>query len=232
MCYNDVIREGNIRMSYLILSIAMFVSSAIGFAFGFAKYIKPHKPLYASMIVLGVGCIMIGRAYILLRLVIGLEIAGIFHVGMLGTVGGFAFFFSANFGQIDSLVDGGEKIFRKYRIIPLLSIVVTAILYMFVFFGNAPLAEKITDGIVALSIAAASYFHLKHLIIPDVDYGVVRCQRGYNLIALIYGILCMCEMTAAANMLEPVVIAACILECVATLVLVPVMDMGVKKWSR
>ena len=37
-------------------------------------------------------------------------------------------------------------------------------------------------------IAAAGYFHLKHLMIPDVDYGVVRCQRGYNALGLCMGL--------------------------------------------
>ncbi|MBO6231579.1 MAG: hypothetical protein J6O50_13545 [Ruminiclostridium sp.] len=221
--------EGFIVYIYL----AMLAAAAVGFFIGAVKYLRPRKPLYASMIVLGVGCIMIGKAYTILRIITGLEIEGIFHVGMLGTVGAFAFFFSANFGQIDSLVDDGGGTFLKYRLISLSAIIVTAAMYLFILLGPAPTAEKIIDGVVAVSIAAASYFHLKHIIIPDIDYGVVNCLRIYNALALAYGLLCMLEIMSAANGGFTVFrVTVCLLECVVSLLLVPAMDKGVQKWSK
>lgn len=216
----------------IYLYLAMVVSAAAGFFYGAPRYFKPKKPLYASMIVLGVGCIMAGRAFSLLRMLTGLKIEGVFHVGMLGTVGAFAFFFSANFGQIDSLVDGGEKTFSKYRLISCSSFVVTMVFFLTVLFSPAPLAEKIIDAVVFVAITASCYFHIKHIIIPDVDYGVISCLRLYNVFALSYGILCMTEITAAANGLLGLRITADILQCVVSFLLVPVMDRGVKKWSR
>ena len=210
----------------------MFVSAGIGFFLGAGKYLKPRKPLYASMIVLGVGCIMIGRAYSFLRLITGLEIEGVFHVGMLGTVGAFAFFFSANFGQIDSLVDDGSKQFLKYRIISLVGIIAAAVMYIFILFSPAPAAEKVIDAVVFVTIAAASYFHIKHILIPDVDYGVVRCLRAYNILTLSYGVLCMFEIMAAANGFTVFRVTVCLLECAVSLLIVPIMDMGVRKWSK
>ncbi len=210
----------------------MFVSSGIGFFLGAGKYLKPRKPLYASMIVLGAGCITIGRAYSLLRLITGLEIEGIFHVGMLGTVGAFAFFFSANFGQIDSLVDDGSKQFLKYRFISLIGIAAAAVIYIFILFSPATAAEKVTDAVVFVTIAASSYFHIKHILIPDVDYGVVRCLRSYNACALSYGVLCMLETMAAANGFTAFMVTVCLLQCAVSLLIVPVMDMGVRKWSK
>ncbi len=217
---------------FIYLYLAMFLTAGIGFGIGAAKYLRPHKPLYASMIVLGVGCIMIGRAYSFLRLVTGLEIEGVFHVGMLGTVGAFAFFFSANFGQIDSLVDDGGKSFAKYRLISSVSIVIAAAIYVFIFLSGASLTEKIIDAVVFTAIAAASYFHIKHIIIPDIDYGVVRCLRVYNVFALSYGVLCMLEIMAAANGYMMFRVIVCILQCAVSLMIVPVMDKGVQKWSR
>jgi hypothetical protein len=215
-----------------LLYAAMTAAAAVSFFFGAVKYLRPHKPLYASMIVLGVGCVMIGRAYSFLRILTGLPTEGVFHVGILGTVGAFAFFFSANFGQIDSLVDGGGSGFVKYRILGSLGVIVVALEYVFILSSPDTLAVKISDGIAAAVIAGASYFHVKHILIPDVDYGVVKCQRGYNILALIYGILCMLEMGFSANGLEIPMIVVCLIECVVITALTPLLHRGVLNWSK
>ncbi len=220
------------EQNLLYLYLAMLVFAAGGFAYGAPKYLRPRKPLYASMIVLGVGCIMIGRAYSFLRILTGLPVTGIFHAGILGTVGAFAFFFSANYGQIDSLVDGGEKELMKYRLLGIPGALLPCALYLLTLLSPANTAEKISDLIAAIPIAASSYFHVKHVFIPDVDYGVVRCQRIYNTTAYLYGILCMLEMAASAYRQETLMIVVCLLECMASGLLVPVMDRGVRKWSK
>ena len=89
-------------------------------------------------------------------------------------------------------------------------------------------------------IAPASYFHVKHIIIPDVDYGVVRCLRGFNTVALLFGIFSMAELAVAAygSVPEPLGLNAvlyCIcgaVLCVLSGILIPVMDRGVRKWSK
>ena len=45
-------------------------------------------------------------------------------------------------------------------------------------------AFKLSCAAVSCIIGPACYFHLKHLLIPDVDYGVVRCLRGYMIVAM------------------------------------------------
>ena len=212
--------------------MALMACSAVSFIPGAFMYLRPHKPLYASMIVLGTGCMMLGRAYTDLRVIAGLPVSGIFHAGILGTVGAFAFFFSSNYGQIDSLVDDGSDSFMKYRAMSLSAPVITALMYLYILNSPAPRPEKISDGLAAAAIAAASYFHFKHIFIPDVDYGVVRCLRGFNVLALLYGILCMLEMTASAYNYHDLAAAVFILQCAVTLALVPIMHKGVKDWSK
>lgn len=214
----------------LILNFVMMLFALAGFIFGGLKYIGPKKPLYATMIVYGVGCIALGRLYQCARLMTGLDINDIFQLGILGTIGAFAFFFSANYGQIDSLVDDGGKEFSRYRIIALAGPLVMAIMYAAVF-PRAFFAERIAYGMVAASIAAASYFHIKHLMIPDIDYGVVQCLRSYNAIALVYGFLCMAEIIAGEYYLKNAIYLVEALQCIASAAIVPAMDRGVKKWT-
>ncbi|MBR1833702.1 MAG: hypothetical protein IJ784_14945 [Ruminiclostridium sp.] len=218
--------------SLLYLNIALTVFAAGSFIYGALHYLRPRKPLYASMIVVGVGCIMLGRIYLLSRLLAGLAITGIFHVGILGTIGAFGFFYSSNYGQIDSLVDDGSKDFMKYRIIAVSGILITAALYVAVLMSPASLVEKISDGVTAASIAAASYYHVKHIFVPDVDYGVVSCLRLFNILAFFYGALCMGEMAALAYSAEIPLIVICSLQCIVSAALIPVMDRGVRSWSK
>ena len=194
-------------MEILWENIAVLAGALFGFLYGAPRYLQARKPLYASMIVLGR-----------------------FQVGVLGVLGTFAFFFSSNYGQIDSLVDDGGDAFRRYRMIAWTGPALIAVLYLPTAFGPQTAAEKAVGAIVAFVIAAACYYHVKHLFIPDVDYGVVKCLRRFNAFAILYGILCMLEMTALAYQSTMLLIATGGLMTLVIAVIVPVMDKGVRAW--
>ena len=107
-------------MKYLLIeNLAVMVCATVGFLTGI-PYLNTRKALYASMIVQGMICVVLGRLYQCALLFTGGSLTDNFQVGSLGVMGAFSFFFSANYGQIDSLVDDGEKTFRKYRLIALI----------------------------------------------------------------------------------------------------------------
>ena len=72
----------------------------------------------------------------------------------------------------------------------------------------------------------------KFSLIDDVDHGVIRSLRSYNLLALIYAALCLMEVIEDC-MEAPafVYIIVCALECAVMLAFVPVLERGVKKWT-
>ena len=90
---------------------------------------------------------------------------------------------------------------------------------------------KIVSGIISVVVIGASYFNLKHLIIPDVDYGVIRCLRQYNLLALIYECLCMADLIAQSRELEIGTLVTGVLTGVILPLIIISVDRGVKKWS-
>ncbi len=81
---------------------------------------------------------------------------------------------------MDSLVDDKSAAFRKNRLIALAAPVVILGLFVVYLFLSEFGKNSIIYGIEALVIALAAYYHLKQLIIPDVDYGVTRCLRLYK----------------------------------------------------
>ena len=212
-------------------NLAVLICAAAGFACGAVRYLRPKKPLYASMIVLGLGCIALGRLYQCVRLLTGSSITDRFQLGTLGIVGAFSFFFSANYGQIDSLVDDGSREFAPYRRRAWAGPAVIAALYAAVAAGGLSIPGKLVCGGVSAVIGCSCYYHVKHLLIPDVYYGVVRCLRLYNALALVFGILCMLEMVALTRGAEGLLAAVSVLLCAVSAAIIPVMDRGVRAWK-
>ena len=218
-------------MKYLLIeNLAILVCAVVGFMFGI-RYLNTRKGLYAPMIVQGMICIALGRLYQCVHLFTGGSLIDRFQVGALGVLGAFSFFFSSNYGQIDSLVDDGGKDFKKNRLYALIGPLYVVSLLIPILLSPTGRAFKISSAVVCCAVGAACYFHVKHLMIPDVDYGVVRCLRGYNALAIALSVLSMWELISLAWGSKILFILSGVGLCGVSLALVPAMDKGVKKWQ-
>lgn len=220
-------------MNYFLLfsNLAMFICMAVSFTYGVVRFFKKGKALYLQMIVGGLGCMMLGRVFQFVTLLTRGMLPEGFHIGTLGIVGGFVFFLSANYGQMDKLLDDGAKENRKYRLLGLLAPLLMAGIYCLIFFFNPGLESMIVYGVMTAIIMFASYFNLKHFIFPDVEFGIIRSIRGYNLIALLLAVLSVGEITLMLwNKTVPLLILY-IAICVVSIAVVPVLEKGVKKWT-
>ena len=129
-------------------------------------------------------------------------------------------------------MDDRSKQYRTTRLISFAAPVVVLAIWCVITAANGFNGSTIAQGIVTLFIAQASYFHLKHLIIKDVDYGLIRSIRSYNLLALVYALLCMLEMlTKSFNLPAACVVIIYVLQCAVMLAFVPELERGVKKWT-
>ena len=215
----------------VIANLIILAGSLFGFLYGTFTILIRKKPLYLKMVVLAMACMTISRGYILLQHLVGRSEPEIFHVGMLGLLGCFLFFFSANFGMIDGLADDGSKEFMKVRVISWLApIVLVAGFIIFCDFSKLD-SKHISYCVVMLFIALASRYHFKHLIFPDIDYGVVRAIRGYNAVALL---LCMSTtvlIIADIRNLAGLYIGAGIAMSLWCLILIPILKKEATKWT-
>lgn len=215
---------------YLVL--ALTICALFGYIYGMIRFFRRGTALYARMIVLGIGCAMMGRLFETLQLFIIGEIHSGFQIGVLGVVGSFLFLFTSNYGQMNSLVDDGSKSLRKYRLIACLAPLAVAGIYAF-YYSRVGFCEiAVVHAVESAIIALAAFYHLKHLIIPDVENGLIDCIRPYNLLALIYAFLCMAEIVVSCMPVADVfMIILFVLLSLLMLTIVPVLERGVKKWT-
>ena len=217
---------------YIILNSIVCVCAFVGFIYGIIKFFKPKKALFAQMITLGVGCMAFGRLFQVVRLMTGGDIFGRFQLGMMGIIGSLLFLFSASFGLMDSLADDGSKQFRKYRIIPLAApLTALAVYVIFVLFADLSLLSKVFGAVLTFFVMETTYFNLKHLIFPDVDYGIINCLKLYNVTVLIYSFLCLFELIVISNRLEILTSVASVLMGLLLLAVIPTVERGIKKWT-
>ena len=216
---------------YLIANIIGFVCALFGFIFGGIKFFRPRQALYAQMITLALGCNAFGRLFYIVRLLTGGFITGSVQLGFFGIVGSFMFFFSSNFGTLDSLLDDKSKEFKKFRLISLIAPAVFLAMYI-LFFLTADISTiwKILGAVLTIFAAMSAYYNLKHLIFPDVDFGVVKCLRPYNLLVLVYTLSVFVECIGLSRDNAVLTLICCIVTGVISTAMMPLIVRGLKKW--
>ena len=216
----------------LIANIITCAGASAGFIYGAIRFFRPRTAVYAQMITFAVGCMAFGRLYQAIRILTVGDFTSRFHLGILGVIGSLMFFFSANFGLMDGIADDGSAAYRKYRLLPVTAPVLAAVLYLgFFLLSEQPLLVKIASFVVTLFAALASYFNLKHFIFPDVEYGVIKCLKPYNLLALVFEFLCVAEMIAVSRESDVFALIIGILMGIVLPAIVISVDRGIKKWS-
>ncbi len=218
---------------YLFANIIVCVFAFAALIYGATEFIKPKKALYGKMITLAMLCIVFSRLSNIVRIMTQGNLYDSFQLGFLGGIGSFLFFFSSNFGTIDTMADDGSREYLKYRLIGLIAPVVTICVYFVLFWlGDVSVLWKVQGGMLMVCVAPCSYYHLKHLILPDVDFGIVKSLRPYNFFALMYMISSVMECIALKDQNEILTLISCILSGVFVLTMMVLTVNGLKKLGR
>ena len=105
----------------LVPSIVIFICCLTGFVFASMRYYGSSKSLYIKLVIFALGSAMLGRLFDVITLLTRGDIGATFNVGMLGIAGCFLFSLSANYGQMDSLVDDKSRANHKYRVMAMIA---------------------------------------------------------------------------------------------------------------
>lgn len=184
---------------------------------------RPKTPLFYKIVVYGFGSYFLGVTYSLLyaKLMPG---KGGFHPGYLGYLGTYFFLFSSYFGALDRLADGHEKVYRPYRLAALLP--AAAVLFAGVYQWQRN--GELLPCLMLIPAAGTVYFSCKHLILPDVEMGIIRVMRPYNGVITMWCLIqpFVTEM-AAGTVFSRILTAA---NAVLVILAIPLAHKGVRQW--
>ena len=221
-------------VNFLLYSnLWVLICALIGVVFS-VRGLTKNGPLFFKMVCWAVICAFFARLFHFSVLMLFNEYDMNINMGTMGVFGSILFFLSANYGQIDGLVDDGSRKAIKARIIaliaPLLLIAIYGYYFM-IYHELWPLSMLINVGIVVLIVLPCSYFSLKHLIIYDVEGGIVKSMRLFNLLAFIYELMVVAEWITMHMGYFDEYVGSLVVQGIVLLVIVPVAKMGVKKWT-
>ena len=89
---------------------------------------------------------------------------------------------------------------------------------------------KILGAVLTAFAAMSTYFNLKHLIFPDVEFGVVKCLHPYNLLVLIYSLSVFGECVGLSRDIPVLTLICCIISGIIAAAMIPMIVRGLKKW--
>ena len=156
-----------------------------GFLYGAFHLFRSKTPLYFKLLVSASACLSFER----LSALVNYLTDSYYYVtlGGLGVFGALLFLLSSNYGALNSIVDDGSGT-RKYRTIAIIGPIASACALAYIFAAALPLGTAIAAAIliILLPLVPASYFTIKHLILPTDTAGLLKGTRLSNLCALLY----------------------------------------------
>lgn len=176
------------RIDFIFLWIAeiiTLIATIVAFIYGLRKFFKKGKPLFLQSITMAMGCHSLGTVYRLCYMMTHETVLVGFTPAYLGRIGFFLFFVAAGYGHLDRIVDDRSPAMRRCRYIAVISSVAAALLLIpNLLMPSLPISTKISDVLVWIPAVVSVYYNLKHIIIPDCDFGFIKAIKPYSVLAM------------------------------------------------
>lgn len=215
----------------IIVNFILLLTALVAMIYGIALYFKPKKAMYAQLVTCAMACFMLYHLFNMVCLVCRGTVSEGFGSGIFGFIGAFMFLFCASFGQMDGLVDDHSNEMVKYRLAALVAPVCIALLYIPVFKANIDNDVRVMIAIKMFFIAQTSYYALKHTIIKDEELGIIQSIKPFNVVVLILCFLYALSFVAGVTGQQMLAVISAGGVCVVYLVIIPVLNRGIKKWT-
>ena len=214
------------------INIYLFICACAGLIYGLTATYRKKQPLYFRLMIFPIACQLFLRAFYIVTLLCYGELPDGFNIGFLGFAAFFLFLYLPNVGAIDNLLDEEDRGYAGYRLLALILPAAELALAVFALSYDAvSLDVRISYAVLLLLAGLAGYFNLKHLIIPDVEGGIIRALRSFNALCLAMELLTLAEVGFyCCSLRTPVVIQA--LLGILYIVFLPLLNKETKKWIQ
>ena len=225
--------EGESQMKLVAaINIYLFICACAGLIYGLTATYRKKQPLYFRLMIFPIACQLFSRAFYIVTLLCYGELPDGFNIGFLGFAAFFLFLYLPNVGAIDDLLDEEGRGYKRYRLLALILPAAELALAVFALSYEAvSLDVRISYAVLLLLAGLAGYFNLKHLIIPDVEGGIIGALRRFNALCIAFELLTLAEVGAyCCSLWTPVVIQ--VLLGVLSVVFLPLLNKETKKWIQ
>ena len=180
-----------------IFGLVSFLIAAFAFGFGAAKLFKKKKPMYLQILVSAAGCFAIEQLSYVVNIWCG--VTETVSIGMFGIFGCNFFLLSANFGTLDRIVDDGRGTGRA-RAISAVAPALMAVLAVIAFLSwkDRDMFCAVMWFIMLIPALPASYFNLKHILLPMDPFAFLRATKPCNIAALVFYLVTAAYVISAA----------------------------------
>ena len=217
-------------MQNLIYGLISFLTASFAFGYGAVKLFKKRKPMYLQLLVCASGCFALEQLSYIVNLWCG--VASVVSIGMFGIFGCNFFMLSANFGTLDKIVDD-SKGFNKLRVVSIIAPVVMAVLTIFAFLSwkDKDMFSAVMWGLMLIPALPASYFNLKHILLPLDSFEFLRATKPCNIVALVFYVATAAYIISLASMENTISGLLSVLMSLSVLALSLCAVKGAKRWG-
>ena len=220
------------RVCMLIAALAPLAATIFSLVYGLKYFFKKGKPLCVQSVTMAMASHALGTIYQLCLTLTSDNVIEGFTPAYLGRIGFFLFILTAGYGQLDKIVDDGSSKMRYARILALIAPLLAALLYIpNALIQDVATATKVVYALVWIPGIISVYFNLKHIIIPDLDFGFIKAIKPYNFFVLLLSfseLLCLTSW----NYYHPILMIGAAIAfsafCICTMVAA---RKGVEKWT-
>lgn len=217
-------------MQNIIFALVSFLIAAFAFGFGAAKLFKKRKPMYLQILVCAAGCFAIQQLSYVVN--IWCNVTAAVSIGMSGIFGCNFFLLSANYGTLDKIVDDGKGS-KKARVGAVAAPVVMAVLAVVAFLAwkDKDMFCAVMWFVMFLPALPASYFNLKHILLPMDPFEFLRATKPCNIAALTFYIVTATYVICSASMESTISGILSVLMSLSVLALSLCAVKGAERWG-
>lgn len=208
-----------------------FISLIAALIYGVYTLMSKKTPLFFQLIVCVIVCHILRYLFDICEFLVRGVFSGGYLIGYLGSIGCFLFLLTASFGYMDGIIDDKTEKMKKSRYIGLLAPAFAIVLLVINLLSDISGPTKLAYTALWIPAIFSSYFSLKHIVIPDMDFGFVKAIRPFNIAALAFTFLQLIHLTLWGVRNWILLLISGILFGASCIIMIVAADKGIKKWT-